>query len=342
MISINTAHSQNRQAVDRFARVLPIIHTALGVLGEKRSIPVPEVEAVLTDAFEQTVEEILRNSPTRSWKTPLYSAERLAGRAIAKTIALEDDCSRYVVVFDSEIWTGRDLTREDFAISVAAHELTHVHIGRVRWLSGALQGVTFPSVTPNEGARSIVRIATEEIWADMSADAVLQGIASVVDDSGSRPLRSTDLGGEGFREQLGHVIHETVYPGWPRTVMTYRVGKSKLDEMWESICVTTDQVFTLLGHCEAEARIGNRTNLFDGEFENHRGVDLYLRPAWERIMAAASEHSYLNELEQFRQGEIALLDEGEASLVEMWGKLGLRVELGGERQFSIWVSDPTF
>jgi len=45
-----------------------------------------------------------------------------------------------------------------------------------------------------------------------------------------------------------------MHPGWAETVWRYRTHGCLLAEMWREIATGTDQVFTLLAHCEAEAR----------------------------------------------------------------------------------------
>jgi hypothetical protein len=63
-------------------------------------------------------------------------------------------------------------------VSLLAHELGHAVLERLRVASGALEGVTFPSVTPWEVARSVTRIAVDELRADRLADTVLPGTGS--------------------------------------------------------------------------------------------------------------------------------------------------------------------
>ena len=70
-------------------------------------------------------------------------------------------------------------------VATMAHELSHPVMTRVRRMSGALDGVIFPSQTLAEVARSSARIDWDEFRAEAMADTVLQAMTTA--DGGGPP-----------------------------------------------------------------------------------------------------------------------------------------------------------
>ena len=238
------------------------------------------------------------------------------------------------------MWAADTQPVSPFGLELASHEMAHVMLGRARWVSGVLDGVEFPSVTPIEVARSAVRTAVEEYRADILAGTVLGAAVSIAQDGKKRPARPGDfIGADGYRDQLALVLDTTVYPGWPDTVQRYRTRHLTLDQMWKQIAESTDQVLTLLGHCEAEAHFADERGAFKATTAAHRGAQLYLLPMWVPIMEVV-EAQGLPKLVDTKTAELELLDVGEAAVLEMWERLGWDVELQEDRRFAIWVGAP--
>lgn len=324
-----------------FARTVGMIHPIVAAVAANAHVDPFEVVAIIADDFTGAVQSSLDEADDAdTWGDLRFTTERVGGTVAAKNIALADDGSLVHVVFDAAMWLTTDPTSTVAAIYLVAHELAHVVFGRLRWSSGALARVKFPSYTPIECARSITRIAVEEYRADRFADAVLGQVVSVTVDDEIRPARSSDAFGASHRARLADVLDDVVYPGWRDTVWRYRLHEIELNEMWRRIVEGTDQVLTLLAHSEAEAAAAGELGPLDYEYAEHRGVLLYLGPAWQRIVRAADGQESLCDPATFAAQEWALLDEGEAALIEMWSTLGLTVEVLPDRQFAIWVSEP--
>ena len=194
---------------------------------------------------------------------------------------------------------------------------------------------------PSEIARSIARISTEELTADMVAGIILSEVGSVVIDGQTRPLRPADVTGfaNGYSDQLGLVLSQTVYPGWPNLVQSYRERRIDLNSMWAGIVQGTDQVITLIAHAEAEAILNDGRRPLDEAYAEEPGSALYLTPAWTSIREATGETVFPSK-QEYRALQLRISDAGEDALLAMWKKLGLTFEIRPDRGFSIHVTDP--
>lgn len=110
--------------------------------------------------------------------------------------------------------------------------------------------------------------------------------------------------------------------------------------MWKNIAESTDQVLTLLGHCQAEVYFAGLSDVFENERGEHRGAQLYIEPMWTPIIHVVTEQGVVPEFADFASAELELLDAGELAVLGMWGRLGLTVEVRDDRQYAIWVSAP--
>jgi hypothetical protein len=327
------------EVVERFSSTVRFAHQVISSVPQFAGVPSTKVEAVIANDFVATVQRVLGDSGQQG---DPYVVERLGGFAVAKTMRTSHDYSAHTVVFNATLWRADSNPVSPFGLLLAAHEMSHVMLGRSRWASGALERVAFPSVTPVESARSMVRTAVEEFRADILAGMALGIAASTTVDGETRPSRPGDvIGRDGYRNQLASVLDANVYPGWPDTVHRYRTRQIPLDQMWKHIGQSTDQVLTLLVHCEAETHFAEgSTGVFDGAMEEHRGVELYLRPTWEPIMEGLSSQGVLPDFSDTLSAELELLDVAEAAVIAMWERLGLTMDINDQREYAIWVSEP--
>lgn len=327
------------EVVERFSSTVRFAHQVISSVPQFAGVPSTKVEAVITSDFVATVQRVLDDNGQQG---DPYAVERLGGSAVAKTMRTSDDYSAHTVIFDATQWPADSNPVSPFGLLLAAHEMCHVMLGRSRWASGALEVVVFPSVTPVESARSMVRTAVEELRADILAGMALGIAASTTVDGETRPSRPGDMVGlDGYRTQLAAVLDANVYPGWPDTVQRYRNCQIPLDQMWKHIGQSTDQVLTLLAHCQAETYFAEgSTGVFDEAMVEHRGVELYLRPTWDPIMEALASQGVLPDFADTRSAELEVLDVAEAAVIAMWERLGLTMEIKDQREYAIWVSEP--
>jgi hypothetical protein len=224
------------------------------------------------------------------------------------------------------------------AALLVAHELSHPLLDRLRWASGVMEGAMLPSQTPVEFARSITRIAVDELRADMVANVVLGQLVTVTQEDGqTRPSTLVDVVGDDQRLDVGRVLDEIVHPGWPDLVQAYQ--QITLGQMWSAIAMQTDQTVTMLAHVEAQATASERPGPLAAELAEHPGTRLYLGPMWKRILDAVGDR-LLPGLSDFRDVELALLDEGEGAITGMWMQLGLTFDLLEERSYYVHVTEP--
>lgn len=257
---------------------------------------VPPLEAciVVADDFSGAVQQAWRDSVCLAdAANGEFSADRVGGgKAVAKTIDLSQDGSRFRIVVNASTLGPLDEPGDLlWTLFLLGHELTHTLLGRLRHASGALDGVSFPSQTPVEGARSTIRAAVDELRADMVANGVLASTSVTLTspDGQTRPVQFTDLHPEGHRGQVAAVLDSVVHPGWPDTVDAYRMGELSLDELHHRILSQADQTFTLLAHAEAEAMMLQRPGALEDECREHPGAQLYLAEAWRRVMNALGD-----------------------------------------------------
>ena len=344
IVSVVFRTSANIPRVDEIQALAKAMSDALDLLLlEDLGVEVGTTQIVVTDDFVTEVEAAgheIADHPGESEHVP-FTVDRLGGVAVAKTLPKGEDYRDATIVVDRRSISWQDTAGFAAGIALLAHELVHVGIGRARWACGALEGVIIPSITGTECARSIARISSEEYRATVLANRLLGTVMSVsLPDGESRGLTVHDVNGDYYSDQLVEVLDDVVHPGWPNTVMDYRLGGLTLSELTKRIIESTDQVFTLLGHAEAHAEAGARPRPLDA-CAGHRGVQLYLAPAWERLIAPARTASPIPlTLVQVRMLEDAIVSAGEAAILAMWSALGLTVEEQGNRQWALWVADP--
>lgn len=143
-----------------------------------------------------------------------FTTERVGGFAVAKNLSQVEDDSLIAIVFDASMWAGMDGAARARKVATMAHELAHPVMTRLRRMSGALEGVIFPSQTLTEVARSNARICWDEFRAEAIADVVLQGMATADEPGGgSRRLPLAEISLTGYVEQAKTQL-AAAYPAW--------------------------------------------------------------------------------------------------------------------------------
>jgi hypothetical protein len=302
------------------------IHAALEHLAQEQQIPDVEVTVVVAGDFAGEVGALLLQRGDGN--SEQFRTERIGGVVVGKCIALNDDFSKQVVVLDGAGWSNPDPAAQAQSIASLAHELAHVVIDRARHASGARDGVPATPYNGVDMACEIARTAAAEFRADLVANAVLRVLASTSDSGGvTRPLTIYDLCGDGHCDELRRALDAVVHPGWPDTVQRYREHRLTLPQLWEEIASSTGGVFNLLAHGEAHAHAGNASSSLE-TLRAHRGVELYLGPAWQALEdAITSEAGILPALSATRGYEQYIAEKGGRAILDMWTRLGLTVEV---------------
>lgn len=313
------------ERAEHFQRLTSLIAPNIASIGQQADVPPTEVVVVLTDNFVLTADELLAaDAASAGTEHQTFTTERVAGTVAAKNIPMSADGSTIAVVFNADYHHFVAPELQAHSLFLIAHELTHPLLTRLRAASGSMQSLVPPPTELASIARGITVGAIDEYRADLVADLILGKFASATVDGKTRPLRMTELlGGTGHRGNIPDVINDHVYPGWPDLIDDYRSGEFSLMELARKVIVSTDQVFTALGHAEAEAAVAGEENAFNEACSDHRGVVLYLGPAWSQIMEVVDQQSFLPALETFAAREQNVIEVGESAILEMWAKLGL-------------------
>ncbi|HEY3991664.1 MAG TPA: hypothetical protein VGM01_02185, partial [Ktedonobacteraceae bacterium] len=140
--------------------------------------------------------------------------------------------------------------------------------------------------------------------------------------------------------QFAAILDPHIHPGWANEVNRYRHWQQPLETMWSAIVSSTDQIMTLLAHCEAEAYFLGRPGPLEDECGDHPGAKLYLGPAWKELATLIKDRPLNPTLEGFAEYELKLLDVGEQALISMWGRLGLTFTEHEDRLFALRVGEP--
>jgi hypothetical protein len=313
------------------------IHGAMEYIAQEQQIPEVEVTVVVAGDFASEVGAILRQKVGDS---TAFTTERIGGVVVGKCIALNDDFSKQMVVLDGTGWIYSDPAAQAQFLASLAHELAHVTIDRARHASGALDGVPATPYNGVDTAREIARTAAAEFRADLIANAIL-GVLASIGDGVTRPLTIYDLCGDGHRDELRRTLDAMVHPGWPDMVQCYREHRMTLPELWQEIASSTEGVFHLLAHGAAHAQAGSASSPLETLLE-HRGVELYLGPAWQVLEDTITSDAWiLPPLSATRAYEQHIAEKGGRAILDMWGRLGLTVEVDPrERRFALWVDEP--
>jgi hypothetical protein len=317
-----------------FARA---VGPAIGKVAEISGIDQLAVECVLAEQFVKAVEARMRRFGEDDREG--FTTERVGGFAVAKNLSQAEDDSLIAIVFDASMWAGMDGAARARKVATMAHELAHPIMTRVRRMSGALDGVVFPSQTLTEVARSDARINWDEFRAEDIADVVLQGMATADEPGGgSRPVPLAEISLSGYVEQA-QMQMGAVYPAWADRVQAYREGKMTLGDMWYSTLRDLCQMRTLMA-----MMLGCRG------FESHEPVDpavsalpaykLYFGEPWEAYIAAIRRVPSITTPQNHRDVEREILDVGEASFKHALKALGLTADDLPDRHSEVHVTEP--
>lgn len=298
-------------------------------------IPATRLELLLTDDFVDDVRRYMR--PIADAEGDQFTTERVGGQVLGKVLPQTQDYSHALIVFDANLWLQLDGFSRVFCL---AHELAHPTLERVCHLSGALEGVIFPSVTGHELARSASRIRAHEYAVDRLADLVLRHGVKALAEGRDEPLGYWEMFGKRDIDVLAGALRDA-YPLWPDTVQEYREWKIDLMTMWGRLARSIDQTLNCLGHIQAAAdSAGARSPLEDEAIACLPAVKLYLAEPWARYIEALRRHPVLPSVSRYLAMDREITRVGEAVMLDIWGRLGLTVEDKPNRQWALWVKEP--
>lgn len=303
-----------------------------------QGIPSCRVRAVLTDDF---VGEVNRLSGQKPSGAPEFAAERVGGTAVGKNISLTEDGSKVAVIFDARTWDDHDQPQVKLLnMLLIGHELAHPWIERGRIAAGLYEGVSYPSVTSTEIARSMSLILAGEYRADYLGDMIVRAFFSTGNGSERRPVGAWDLLAEGYMKQLQDVLGPA-HPGWADLVDAYRYGRSDLERMWGDLVTQLDQTLNLLMHSQSLADAADAPDPFTTEpISSLPAVRLYLAEPWSSFVDVVRGAPLLSRVEETLRWEQEIRSTGEESIKEIWQRLGIRATDYSDRSTQLDVEAP--
>jgi hypothetical protein len=324
-------------AKEDFTALVPAVGPAFGKIAEVSGIDQLAVECVLADQFVKAVESRMRRFGD-SDQGP-YTTERVGGFAVAKNLSQVEDESKVAIVFDASMWTGTDGAARARKAATMAHEVSHPVMTRVRRMSGALDGVIFPSQTLTEVARSSARIDWDEFRAESFADMVLQEMATADEPGGgTHPLRLAEISLAGYVEQAQMQLG-AAYPAWADRVQEYREGRKTLADMWYSTLRDLGEMRTLIAATMGCMGVDS-TEPIDPTVSSLPAYQLYFGKPWEAYIDAMGRLPLVTTPVNHRDVEREILEAGEASFRKALIALGLTADDLPDRQCEVHVTEP--
>jgi hypothetical protein len=333
-----TSQSLSKDAKLGFASYSRFVFSVYSALRRRRRMPSYSLEVSLTDDFVTEVRRWSESAdPVGGAAEPDFTPERVGGVVAAKTLPLEGDYSRAVVIFDSGFWPEQS---DPVALSLVAHEQAHVLFGRASHASGALQGIVFPPITGREIACHLSRILAEEYRADRLADIVVRLVTTATVDGETRKIGCWEVASESYLGDLQRTLSQA-HPAWPDTVQAYRERRSDLLTMWNATAKSISETLTLLVHAQALADGTDVSNLLDTEpLASLPAVQLYLAGSWPRFLDTIRATPILPTMARYKACQEEIVHVGESVILEILGCLGLDVDEHPNRKWALWVREP--
>jgi hypothetical protein len=319
-----------------FTALVDVVGPAFGLLAEQAEVDFLEVECVLAANFVTAVEARMKRLSDGDQEG--FTTERVGGVVAAKNLPQAADDSRVAIVFAHETLralVGGTVNRAAFV----AHEIAHSVLSRVRRMSGALDGVVFPSQTLTEISRSSARIDWDEFRAEALADQIIQAMATVTEaGGGSRPLRLAEISGPGYLEQAKTQL-AAAYPAWPDRVQAYREYRLALGDMWIATLRSVGQMRTLMAMMMGALGIDSDAPV-DPELAALPAYRLYFGALWDEYINTVRHSPILTTVSEHREIELTVLRAGEASFRFALLALGLTADDLPDRQAHVHVVAP--
>lgn len=308
------------------------IHSAITTLAEELATPAFETTIIMSGNLTASVD--------RRGKEKDFSPERLGGQVAGKTFPVDPtDYSRVDVILDVGMMApDPDGLQQGMFVYLLAHELGHAVIGRQRTTCG--DAPTAQRDDPS-GMAGVYGLEVVDEWrCDRLADIVLGGMVTAeVVDGEPVPARYGYLVPDSGQAELRQVLDQAVHPAWPELVWSYRVGQTDLASMWEKLQEQTKQVFVCLAHAEAKALGAGQPSPLS-QVAGHLGADLYLSPAWSRIMQVVEPQPILSHHSEFHTHQNEVFRVCQSAIAHMWACLGITRRPTDDGRVYLDVTEP--
>lgn len=319
-----------------FASLANAMGGLFGRLASTMGIDHLDVECVLAHDFREAVESRLRRLGDGDQQG--FTTERVGGVVVGKNLPQVEDQSRIAVVFAPELWIDSGGFAPAQKVATMAHEIAHTVMSRARYMSGALEGVVFPSQTLTEVARSSARIDWDEFRAEALADTVLQTVATTGEGDNVRPLRLADFASTLYHDQASSQL-AAAYPAWADRVDAYMDRQISLDDLWYATLQKLGQLRTLIAmFTGAMGRESDQPLAAD--LSAQHAYRLYFGEPWEEYVRTMRVSPILPTVSEHRGVEAEVLRVGEGSFRAALLALGLTADDLPNRTAYVHVSEP--
>jgi hypothetical protein len=327
-----------------FASDARLAFTVYSNIRRRHRLPASQLELIVADDFARTVRQHMSGSANGREAEPQFTTDRAGGLAVvaAKNLDQTGDAQNVVIVFDATHWRGvSEPARRLNALHILAHELAHPMLERAQHASGALAGVSLPSRTANEIARSMTRIMSGEYRADRLAELIVGACMSMTDGDGkSGPANLWATEGDAYYSSACSAI-QAAHPAWPDLVQAYREGRLPLDEMWTRLVSSIDQALNLVVHTQAlaDAADARRDVLTSEPIGALPAARLYLLP-FGAFLDEVRSQPLVQSLRATRILHDRVVSVGQNAMLQIWRNLGLTPIEHSDRTLELRVVAP--
>lgn len=269
-----------------------------------------------------------------------FQPERLGGTVAGKTLPLSRDYDRTVIV----LGTGpadADLEGGGFDPLMLVHVLGHAFLGRLRAAAGTLPIPAQRTRTPEEAAAVLAYHAADEYRCGLFSNFLLTSTLSLPVDEMSgrcRPLHLGDVFEDGYRAAFAGVL-DSVHPGWPDLIRSYRHREIGLEDMFGRLVQETEATLILVAHADAVEQAAGHDPLLAGH-ATHPGVRNVLAPAWNPLRTVLDSTPPIPPLAVLADVDRAVQDCGQ-HVAEVWASLGVRGHLTENDELYLVVTGPS-
>jgi hypothetical protein len=293
------------------------------VLFEERQVDAPELTVVVTDDIEGIRIGI---GPDRR-----SGVKRAGGGTVAAKTLISDDGTTAIVLLHRNLPASGDGYARLLAATAVAHEFSHALYGIIR---NTTVGITQDTWLPWEAAELLACGAAEEYRCDRLAIMLVEhGMKATATDDHGEPIPLATVVGSQYFTSIATALG-AVSPELENTILRYRTHKMTLQEMWNAVVRTTEDVLLLISHAEAHSDL-------DGlllDTIEHSGASVFMpiaAPLFEYLRTA----SLLPEASEWPQDRSTLKRIGREGIMAMWARLGLHPRPQGDA-FYLEVTAP--
>jgi hypothetical protein len=302
------------------------IWAVVQALFEQRQLSAPTLSVLVTD-------DIMASADAEGMRLGIgpdrRSGTERAGGVVAGKALLSDDSTEAVVLLSKDSLLANDGSARLQTATALAHEFSHILYGAVR---NATVGISPDRWLPWEIAEVLPFGAAEEYRCDRLAVMLVEPVITATDDCGEPIALAAVIGGP-YVNNITAAL-DAVSPGLEDTILRYRTREMELQQMWNEVARTTEEVLLFVAHAEAHSNL-DRPLL---DTIGHKGAS-FLRPIAAPLFEHLQTTPLLPESGDWAEDRTTLRGIGRDGVMAMWALLGLHPRPEGDG-FYLEVTDP--